>query len=388
MLHEILLVLDNNSKGDIFAVVANLIDWNNAFPRQCPTLGVQSFLENGVRPSLIPLLINYFEDRQMSVKWRGCRSVPKNIKGGGPQGATLGLLEYLSQSNHSADCVPVKDRFKFVDDLTILEVVNLLTIGLSSFNLKQQVPTDVPTHNQIIPAENLKSQEWLDTIDDWTDRQQMMINTKKTKTMIFNFTDNSQFTTRLDIKGETIEVLESTKLLGTVISNDLKWDLNTHAIVKKGNARMQLLRKAATFGPPVEDLKEIYTIFVRSILEQSAVVWHSSLSEENKADLERVQKSALKIILGDKYPGYEQALARLDLETLDSRRETLCFTFAKKCTKNEKLKHMFQENPKLHDMHTRNFEKYEVQFAHTGRLQKSPLIYMQNLLNQEYLKTK
>ena len=202
MLHEILLVLDNNSKGDIFAVVANLIDWNNAFPRQCPTLGVQSFLENGVRPSLIPLLINYFEDRQMSVKWRGCRSVPKNIKGGGPQGATLGLLEYLSQSNHSADCVPVKDRFKFVDDLTILEVVNLLTIGLSSFNLKQQVPTDVPTHNQIIPAENLKSQEWLDTIDDWTDRQQMMINTKKTKTMIFNFTDNSQFTTRLEIKGE------------------------------------------------------------------------------------------------------------------------------------------------------------------------------------------
>ena len=41
MLHRILSVLDNNSKGDIFAVVANLIDWNNAFPRQCPTLGVK-----------------------------------------------------------------------------------------------------------------------------------------------------------------------------------------------------------------------------------------------------------------------------------------------------------------------------------------------------------
>ena len=30
MLHRILTVLDNNSKGEIFAVVANLIDWNNA----------------------------------------------------------------------------------------------------------------------------------------------------------------------------------------------------------------------------------------------------------------------------------------------------------------------------------------------------------------------
>ena len=59
-------------------------------------------MQNGVRPSLIPVLVNYFQDRQMSVKWHGCQSVPRNIKGGGPQGATLGLLEYLSQSNNSA----------------------------------------------------------------------------------------------------------------------------------------------------------------------------------------------------------------------------------------------------------------------------------------------
>ena len=68
----------------------------------------------------------------MSVKWRGCRSVPKRIKGGGPQGATLGLLEYLSQSNERADCVDVADRFKFVDDLSILEIINLLTVVSSS----------------------------------------------------------------------------------------------------------------------------------------------------------------------------------------------------------------------------------------------------------------
>jgi hypothetical protein len=213
MLHRILMVLDNNSKGDVFAVVANLIDWNNAFPRQCPTLGVKSFLDNGVRPSLIPVLINYFEDRKMSVKWHGCRSVPKEIKGGGPQGATLGLLEYKSQSNNSADCVQVKDRFKFVDDLSILEIVNLLTIGITSFNIKQQIPSDIPDHNQFIPPQNLKSQGWLDEIDDWTENQKMMINTKKTKTMIFNFTDNFQFTTRLKIKEENIDVIDSTKLL-------------------------------------------------------------------------------------------------------------------------------------------------------------------------------
>ena len=121
MIHHILTVLDNNSRSETFAVVASLIDWNNAFPRQCPKLGIESFIKNGVRPSLIPVLVNYFQDREMSVKWHGCQSVPRRIKGGGPQGATLGILEYLSQSNNSADCVNPMDRFKFVDDLTVLE---------------------------------------------------------------------------------------------------------------------------------------------------------------------------------------------------------------------------------------------------------------------------
>ena len=144
MIHRILTVLDNNSRREIFAVVASFIDWNNAFPRQCPTLGIKSFIQNGVRPSLIPVLINYFEDRKMSVKWHGRQSVPRTINGGGPQGATIGILEYLAQSNNSADCVSEEDRFRFIDDLSVLEIVNLLTVGISSFNIRGQIPSDIP----------------------------------------------------------------------------------------------------------------------------------------------------------------------------------------------------------------------------------------------------
>ena len=348
MLHRILSVLDNNSKGDIFAVVANLIDWNNAFPRQCPKLGVESFMQNGVRPSLIPVLVNYFQDRQMSVKWHGCQSVPRNIKGGGPQGATLGLLEYLSQSNNSADCVQLEDRYKFVDDLTILEVVNLLTVGITSYNLKQHIPSDLPLHNQFIPPQNLHSQDWLDSIDEWTENQKMVINEKKTKTMLFNYTSNYQFTTRLLLKNEPVEVIDSTRLLGTIISNDLSWDQNISKIVKNANARMELVRRVASFGTPVEDIKNIYILFVRSILEQSATVWHSSLTQENINDLERVQKSAIKVILQENYSSYKQCLAQLNMESLPSRREQLCLNIAEKCVKSEKLKYLFPLNEKSH----------------------------------------
>ena len=199
--------------------------------------------------------------------------------------------------------------------------------------------------------------------------------------MIFNFTRNHQFTTRLSINDQNIEVIDETKLLGTTFTTDLKWDVNTANLVRKANASMQLLRKIAEFAPPISDLKQIYILFVRSILEQSSVVWHSSLTQENKSDLERVQKSAVKIILGDSYRGYKNALNVLNLQSLDERREELCLKFAKKCTRHPKLKGMFPKNIKEHTMSLRTSEKYKVEKTSTERYKNSPVVYMQRLLN-------
>ena len=44
---------------------------------------------------------------------------------------------------------------------------------------------------------------------------------------------------------------------------------------------------------------------------------------------------------------------------------------------------MFPLNEKANNMKTRNLEKYFVQYAFNDRLKRSPLIYMQNLLNNE-----
>ena len=84
---------------------------------------------------------------------------------------------------------------------------------------------------------------------------------------------------------------------------------------------MVLLRKLSEFGAPVSDLKTIYISYIRSVLEQSAVVWRSSLTEENKFDLSRVQKTACKVTLKSRYKSYEKALEVLDLESLSDRRK-------------------------------------------------------------------
>ena len=142
---------------------------------------------------------------------------------------------------------------------------------------------------------------------------------------------------------------------------------------------MSILHKLCQFDVPEEDLINIYILYIRSVLEQSATVWHSSITKGEQMDIERVQKCALRIILKQRYDSYQSALKLCSLDSLKARRTQLCLNFAKKCTKYEKTKDIFPLNPV--DSSTRGREKYQVTFAHTDRLANSAIPYMQRLLN-------
>ena len=227
MIDRVLTCLDTNNSKEAYAIIANLVDWNQAFDRQCPTLGIKSFIDNGVRKSIIPVLINYFQDRKMQVKWHGTLSSVRSMPGGGSQGCHMGQLEYDSQSNDSGDCVDPEDRFKFVDDMSILELINLITCGVATYNFRNHVASDIATNQNYLPPENCKSQNYLNSVEQWTDSKLMKLNKEKTKVIIFNFTYNYQFSTRLYLENSLLEIVEQTKLLGTIINSDLSWWDNT-----------------------------------------------------------------------------------------------------------------------------------------------------------------
>ena len=207
---------------------------------------------------------------------------------------------------------------------------------------------------------------------------------EKTKSMIFNFSKKYQFITKLKVNNNDIDMVSETKLLGTVITDRLTWDRNTEELVKKGYKRMQLLNAAASYTSAKNDLKDIYLTFIRSVLEQSAVVWHSSLTKKNRHDLERVQKAAIRVIMGKSYSTYKNGLKFLKLDTLEKRRELLCLRFAKNCIKTEKVKNLFPLNISKHVMKMRKQKKYKTNKQNTNRLKKSALPYMRKLLNDEY----
>ena len=124
-------------------------------------------------------------------------------------------------------------------------------------------------------------------------------------------------------------------------------------------------------------------MFIRSVTEQSSVVWSSSLTEEESAALERTQNVALRIIYRGEYKTYFHALSISKLPTLQKRREILLANFAEKIIKNPKTKHMLPENKPNPNL--RKHEKYKVDFARTSRLAKSPINAMAHLLNNKLI---
>ena len=188
----------------------------------------------------------------MAVKWNGCISKTFPLPGGGAQGGQLGQLEYLSQSNDNVDYLSSEEKFKFIDDLSVLEMVNLVASGLSSHNLKQHVASDIGTHGQYLPSQNILSQTYMDKINEWTGDKQMALNTSKTKYMVINFTKKFQFNTRISLENTLLEEVEECKLLGVTLTNKLSWQENTETIVKKANTRMIILRKLFDFDLPVK----------------------------------------------------------------------------------------------------------------------------------------
>ena len=152
-------------------------------------------------------------------------------------------------------------------------------------------------------------------------------------------------------------------------------------ITKKAYNKLWMIRRLKLNGANRKELLDIYGKHVRSVVENSAVVWHPGLTKINTTEIERVQKSAFAIILGKDYNNYEHALQTLGRERLSQRRENLCLKFAMKSLKSEKFQSWFtvDSNP----MNTRRkLKKIKEADTRTARFKKSALPYMTSLINK------
>ena len=133
LIHKILSGVDINNKKNKPAPILTMIDFAQAFERQSNKLEIESFIKNGERRSLILILISFFENRRLLVKWQNILSKAIEVLGGGAQGGTAGgFLEFISQTAGNLNFLEDDEGNKFLDDSSKVELLNLFLGGLSS----------------------------------------------------------------------------------------------------------------------------------------------------------------------------------------------------------------------------------------------------------------
>ncbi|KAI8510268.1 hypothetical protein Bbelb_126960 [Branchiostoma belcheri] len=133
----------------------------------------------------------------------------------------------------------------------------------------------------------------------------------------------------LKINNRDLQQVEVMRILGVFLQSNLKWNAHVDYICTKSSQRLFFLRRLKHFHLDIEDLVSVYTTYIRPITEYATPVWHSGLTTSQSDRIERIQRRAVRIILGPDYSNYAEACSQLGLSTLHERREELTLKFAR-----------------------------------------------------------
>ena len=277
------------------------------------------------------------------------------LKGGVPQGTKLGPVGFQIFVNDAADNANCK-YFKYVDDLTFAENRNISRRSLI--------------------------QDDLDDLVDWSNINHVKPNPLKCQAMQVCLRNSPPQVCDLTIEGEPVTFVHEAKILDLWLQNNLKWSSHIEHTLEKANKKLFMLRTLKKFGFSSEELCIVYKGYVRPILEYADVVWHSGITIKQTKEFEQVQKRACRIIQGNKYTSYPNALAVFKLDSLADRRKEHCVKFAQGLVNNvHTITIMPPTREACHGRMLRNNHHFSSLPSRTSRYYNSPIPFFTRICN-------
>ena len=249
------------------------VDYSSAFNTIVPMKLFDKLQIFDLSPSIRFWILSFLLDRPQIVRIGANFSQPLVLSTGAPQGCVLSPFLYCLYTN---DCVCHHEStqlVKFADDTTVEGVIS--------------------------NGDETAYRQEVDCLVSWCKENSLELNTSKTNEMIVDFRRNSTPIDPLVINGQVIKTVDSFKFLGSLISSDLSWNTNTDSIIKRAHQRLYFLRQLKKFGLSQEILKQFYRAVVESVLTFSITVWYGSASQQQKARLDYLVRTAGKIVGSD-----------------------------------------------------------------------------------------
>ena len=198
--------------------------------------------------------------------------------------------------------------------------------------------------------------------------------------MKFTKSRTKDFPVEMKLDHSFLEVKSKVRILGVILTSDLRWNSNTEFMCKKAFKNIWMLRRMKALKMDPFTILDYYFKEIRVHLELAVPVWHSGLTVRLSADIERVQRVALSIVLGETEFDYSRSCALLGLKPLYIRRQELCERFSRK-TASPQCRHndLFQIQTSGYDTRSNAYREH---FCHTTRFYNSALPFLTRTLNQ------
>ena len=197
-------------------------------------------------------ITDFQSNQKQHVKLGKHVSESQTISTGSPQGCILSPLLFSPYTNSCTTSHQSVMLLKFVD--------NTALIGLFS-------------------GRDVSACRWeIDHLMTWCSQNNLELKAPKTVEIVVDFRKNPAPPAPIILCGSPVNSVESCRFLGTINTQDLKWELNIRSLTKKAQQRMFFLQQLRKFNLPVTMMVHFCIAIFESILTSSITVQCCSVS--------------------------------------------------------------------------------------------------------------
>uniref|UniRef100_A0A8C6PEI1 Reverse transcriptase domain-containing protein n=1 Tax=Nothobranchius furzeri TaxID=105023 RepID=A0A8C6PEI1_NOTFU len=265
-LHFILQHLD--SPGTYARIL--FVDFSSAFNTILPALLQDKLSMLNVPNSTCRWITDFLTDRRQCVRLGKNVSTIQTISTGSPQGCVLSPLLFSLYTNCCTSSHDSVKLIKFADDTTL---IGLISDGDESAYRRE-----------------------VERLVYWCSSNNLELNAQKTVEMIVDFRKVTAPSLPLVLTDTPVTTVDSFRFLGTTITHDLRWEPSISSLIKKAQQRMYFLRQLKKAKLPAQMMVQFYTAIIESILTSSIAVWYAGATVRDKHRLQRIVRSAEKVI--------------------------------------------------------------------------------------------
>ena len=236
------------------------IDFSSAFNTILPSILEKKLCELGVDKFLTSLIMSFLSNRKQHVRVGDHKSDILDSNTGCPQGCVLSPLLFSIYTDAMGSRNSNIQIFKYADDTAIVGLMNHLKPDNFYFDAVSECVS-------------------------WCEMNNLILNTSKTKEMVFDFSRSQIVTSSVFIDGAEIEKVFDFKYLGTFFSEDLRWHSNSDSLYKKIKSRFYAFSKFKSFNPSEDQCFKFIQSLVLPILLYNSEMFFNSCTEGERSML-------------------------------------------------------------------------------------------------------